>query len=67
MTETESIGVALLSVLVLTVLVDLFYATVKPPKSRLLRRVYSFGWDVGLQCLIWISCLLLFAFLLRIF
>lgn len=67
MIEIETIGTVLPTILILTVMFDLFFAIVKPPESRLLRRIYFFGHNVALPCLIWISCLFTFAFLLRVF
>jgi len=63
----EAIGSVLPLILILTVVFDLFFTIVKPPNSRLLRRVYFFGHNVILPCLIWLSCLFTFAFLLHVF
>ena len=61
----ESIGTVLPTILILTVVLDLFFAIVKPPESRLMRRIYFFGHNVAFPCLIWLSCLFTFAILLR--
>ena len=67
MIEIESIGAVLPTILILMVVLDLVFTIVKPPESRLLRRIYFFGHNIALPCLIWLSCLFTFAFLLRVF
>ena len=61
----ESIGAILPFLLILLVVLDLFYAIVKPPNSRLMRRIYFFGHNIALPCLIWLSTLFTFAVLLH--